>query len=298
MVMASRLLVIGSNGLIGQHIVKLARRQKWELVTRDRQQLDITDRNAVLSVVRTVRPHVIINAAAYTQVEQAETAADIAFACNCYGASHIAEAAAATGSILLHLSTDYVFSGAKLTPYLESDEPLPLSVYGASKLAGERAVTRRCPSSLILRTSWAFGVGGRSFVRSMLLLANQCSEIRIVNDQRGGPTHAGDIAFTLLSMARQALIPGFCQWGIYHFSGAPCVTWYGFAQAIFAAAADHGVMLPQPTLIPISSADYPSMVKRPLNSCLDCHRISDVFGISSSDWQKKLESIAAYLSSR
>ena len=187
-----------------------------------------------------------------------------------------------------------MFAGDKDGLYVESDAVAPQGVYGASKLAGELAVAEHCPRHLILRTAWVFGEHGNNFVKTMLRLGAQRDSLGIVADQFGGPTYAGDIAAALLTMAKQALQPDFCAWGIYHFAGEPHVSWCQFAEAIFQAAGAQGVLSRQPQVNAISTADYPTPSKRPANSRLDCRKIQQVFGIEPSDWLAALQHIRAY----
>ena len=261
----------------------------------DRDELDIRDREAVLRSVAQWQPQVIINAAAHTAVDKAESEIDASYAINRDGPAYLAEAAQQVGAILLHISTDYVFAGDKDGLYVESDAVAPQGVYGASKLAGELAVTEHCPRHLILRTAWVFGEHGNNFVKTMLRLGAQRDSLGIVADQFGGPTYAGDIAAALLTMAKQALQPDFCAWGIYHFAGEPHVSWHGFAATIFDAGVAQGLLVQSPLVNPIATTDYPTPANRPANSRLDCSRIHSVFGIMPSDWQAALSDLSPYM---
>ena len=292
--MAGKLLVTGFKGQVGHCLVQQATQLGWEILAVDRDELDITAREQVLRVVNEFRPTAIINAAAHTAVDKAETEVDASYAINRDGPAYLAEAANAVGAVMLHISTDYVFAGDKQGLYLETDPVAPQGVYGASKLAGEEAVAAACPQHLILRTAWVFGEHGNNIVKTMLRLAASRDSLGIVADQLGGPTYAGDIAAALLKMAQQASAPGFADWGIYHFAGEPHVSWCDFAKAIFKVAGEQGVLAKLPEVKGIATSDYPTPASRPANSRLDCSKIKQVFGIAPSDWQAALQRIRAY----
>ncbi len=222
----------------------------------------------------------VVNCAAYTAVDRAESEPERAFAVNAGGAEIVARAAAARGLPIIHLSTDYVYAGTAAAPHREDEPIAPLNVYGASKAAGDAAVAAANPAHLLLRVSWVFGVYGANFVKTMLRLGRERSELRVVADQTGGPTEARDIADAVIAMAAACRRPGFSAWGVYHFAGAPSTSWHGFAQAIFERARQ-----PRPRLVAIASRDYPTPAARPLNSTLDCRRIREIFGIEQPDWR-------------
>jgi dTDP-4-dehydrorhamnose reductase len=248
-----------------------------------RQDCDLRDRNAVAEVVARLRPDVVINAAAYTKVDQAEQEEELAFAVNAQGAGHVAEACAARGVPLIHLSTDYVFDGEKPAPYIESDPPNPINAYGRSKLAGERAVQEHCDRHLIVRTSWVHSPFGHNFVRTMLRLALTQESVRVVDDQFGCPTYAPHLADALLVMARRAAAtPADAIWGTYHAAGQGETNWSGFAKAIFEASARVGG--PQANVIPIPSEDYATPARRPRHSRLGCESLRNTFYVSLPDW--------------
>jgi dTDP-4-dehydrorhamnose reductase len=193
---------------------------------------------------------------------------------------------------MLHISTDYVFDGEKAEPYLETDTPNPKGVYGQSKLAGEEAVVANCSRYAILRTAWVFGEHGNNFVKTMLRLGQDRPELGIIGDQFGGPTYAGDIANALVAM-----MDGFTgseQSGVYHFSGAPHVSWYQFAKAIFASADKHGALPQIPAINEITADQYPLPAPRPANSRLNCDKIQQEFAVVPSDWQSALDNINQY----
>lgn len=294
--MTVKLLLTGYKGQVGHCLLKQAQALGWSVLAVDRDELDITDKSAVFAKTEAFAPHVIINAAAHTAVDRAETDVENSYAINRDGAAFLAQAATEVGAVMLHISTDYVFAGDKEGLYVESDPVDPQGVYGSSKLAGELAVAEYCPQHLILRTAWVFGEHGNNFVKTMLRLGRQRDSLGVVADQCGGPTYAGDIATALLTMAEQALRADFSDWGTYHFAGEPHVSWHGFASAIFDAGMVQGLLEHRPLVSPIATADYPTPAKRPANSRLDCSRIHSVFGIMPSNWQAALSDLSPYMS--
>ncbi len=255
-------------------------------------QLDVRDGRSVVAAFADFRPDAVINAAAYTKVDQAEDESAAAFAVNAEGARQIATACAAAGCPLLHLSTDYVFDGAKRGPYAEADPAAPINAYGRSKLAGEQAVAAVLDAHLILRVAWVFSPTGANFVKTMVNLAGR-NELRVVNDQRGAPTAARSIAATLWRiLERMASRPRF---GLYHFASQPPTTWHGFAGAIFAELAKRKGGGAPPNLIPIPTADYPTRAARPRNSLLNGARLHRHYGIGPADWLAELQRVLAAL---
>ncbi len=281
------LFILGAGGQVGRALLERAGTQGVGL---DRAACDITDPAAVARALSQPMLSVVINCAAYTAVDRAESDRERAYAANADGAGIVAAAAAARGLPVIHLSTDYVYAGTCAGPQRE-DEPIsPSNVYGASKAAGDRAVAARNPAHLVLRVSWVFGVYGANFVKTMLRLGRERDELRVVDDQRGGPTEARDIADAILAMVMACRRPGFAAWGTYHFSGEPSTSWHGFAQAVFERTASQ-----PPRLLPISSRDYPTPAARPANSTLDCRRIHDVFGLAQPDWRASLSRVLVEL---
>ncbi|HMG50546.1 MAG TPA: dTDP-4-dehydrorhamnose reductase [Inquilinus sp.] len=275
------LVVFGAGGQVGRELATLATARGLAVRARARSEVDITDAAAVAEAVRGA--DFVANCAAYTAVDKAEAERDQAFAVNATAPGVIARACAEAGAALVHISTDYVFPGDGDRPWREDDPIAPLSVYGESKAAGEAAVRAALPRHIILRTSWVFAAHGSNFVRTMLRLGAERPELRIVADQRGGPTAAADIAAAILAVRDRALAPGFSDWGTFHYSGAPATTWYEFAAAIFAAQGGGG-----PKLHPIATSDYPTPARRPANSVMDCGRIARVFGVAQPDWRQSL----------
>ncbi|GAB0056207.1 dTDP-4-dehydrorhamnose reductase [Candidatus Magnetaquicoccaceae bacterium FCR-1] len=279
-----KLLITGAQGQVGQEIVALAAQRNLHPIPLGRNDLDITDPQAVRAALEAHRPDLAINAAAYTAVDLAESQPDAAFAVNRDGARHLASACAAMRLPLIHLSTDYIFDGRQSTPYRETDPPAPLGLYGVSKWEGEEAIRALLPHHLIIRVSWVFGLHGKNFVKTILRLARERESLAVVDDQTGGPTAADDIARMLLEVAGNALQPGFSDWGTYHYQGAPAVTWHAFARFIVATAGER-ITLPVREIRPIPTEEFPTPAQRPANSRLDCQRIHDRLGIAMPDWR-------------
>lgn len=285
-----KILISGQHGQVStelQHHLK----PLGELVVPGREHFNLTDPEQLRQQVRKVRPDLIINAAAYTAVDQAETEPQVALAINATAPGILAEEAAALGIPLIHYSTDYVFDGSKDAPYNEDDAPNPLGVYGQSKLAGERAISAVQGQHLILRTSWVYSNHGRNFLLTMQRLLQEKPELRVVADQIGAPTWAGTIALSTRALIErwQAGQPG--AWGTYHLTAQGETSWFGFAQAIGEALRAQGKACAN--LLPIPSSDYPTPATRPLNSRLDGRRLQREWGVSQPDWQTALRECLA-----
>lgn len=290
-----KVLITGSNGQVGSALVKqLQTMPKVNFLAVDRDQLDITDAQAVTEAVNEFKPDVIINAAAHTAVDKAENEVELSYAINRDGPLYLATAANNIGAAILHISTDYVFSGDKQGEYVETDATAPQSVYGASKLAGELAVAKVCARHIILRTAWVFGEEGNNFVKTMLRLMQSRDSLGVVADQFGGPTYAGDIATTLITMAQNITAKDVLNYGIYHYSGYPQVSWHQFALTIYQKAIEQSVLTRKVQINAISTADYPTPAKRPANSKLNCQKIENYFSILPSNWQASLDNIKEY----
>jgi dTDP-4-dehydrorhamnose reductase len=281
-------MLVGADGQLGWEIARWAPAASMTCHALDVAEVDITQRDAVVCALERLAPSVVVNAAAYTGVDKAEDDAEAAFAVNRDGAAHLAKACAVADVPLIHISTDYVFDGKKQTPYLESDPTAPLSVYGKSKLAGEDAVRQVCPRHLILRTSWLYGVHGTNFVKTMLRLGRERERLRVVDDQHGSPTFAGDLADVILALARRVRSRDWPDdgFGTFHCTGQGATTWCCFAREIFAAAAP--TLGRQPEIEAISTNDYPTAARRPLRSVLDCGLIARVHGIALRPWRPAL----------
>ena len=255
-------------------------------VALDRDAANLTDAEALSRAFAAHRPRLVVNAAAYTAVDKAEGEPDLAFAVNRDGPAHLARLCAASGIPLIHLSTDYVFDGAKRGAYVEDDPVAPLNVYGASKAAGEAAIRAELAEHVILRTSWIYSSTGSNFVKTMLRLAEDRDRLTVVEDQYGSPTCAKDISDAIAVIVGQ-LLGGRAAYGTYHLAGSGATSWAGFAQAIFARAAPYGIRPPE--ILPVPTDDYPTPAKRPANSLLDCTRIERHYGIALPAWQVSLD---------
>jgi len=285
-----RILVCGQHGQVSRELQQRLNVSN-EVVVPGRDQLDLTQPEHIRQQVRQVRPDLIINAAAYTAVDQAESEPDVAFAINATAPGILAEEALVLGIPLIHYSTDYVFDGSKNAPYTEDDTPNPLGVYGQSKLAGEQAITAVQGQHLILRTSWVYSTHGRNFLLTMQRLLQEKPELRIVADQIGAPTWAGTIANSTLALIERWQTGQAGDWGTYHLTAQGETSWFGFAQAIGEALKEQGKPCAQ--LLPIPSSDYPTPATRPLNSRLDCSRLLREWGVSQPDWQTALHECLA-----
>jgi dTDP-4-dehydrorhamnose reductase len=284
----TRLVILGAHGQVGGALAARVRQAGMACDAFGRAECDITGPVALKRIIGA--GHFVINCAAYTAVDQAETEVEAAYRVNATGAENVATTCAEAGVPLVHLSTDYVFDGESRKPAREDDPPRPLNVYGQSKLAGEIAVRQRVGTHIILRSSWIFSARGHNFVKTILGLAKTQSELRVVDDQVGGPTPADDVAKAILDIIATSAKPGFSDWGTYHFSGVPPVSWCGFARAI---VADSGAVVS-----PVATKDYPRPARRPLNSVLDCSRILRVFGVVQPDWRVALGKVLKTLTTK
>ncbi|WP_312525098.1 dTDP-4-dehydrorhamnose reductase [Paracoccus sp. (in: a-proteobacteria)] len=278
------ILVFGQSGQVATELARLAP----DAVFLDRTQADLTDPDACAAAIRAFDAHGVINAAAYTAVDRAESEAKIADLVNARAPAAMAGAARDLNIPFLHISTDYVFDGSGDRPWREDDATGPLGVYGASKLAGEQAIAAQGGQWAVLRTSWVFSAHGANFVKTMLRLGAERDELRVVADQHGGPTPARDIAAACLEMM-QAMTADPAKRGVYHFSGMPDTSWADFAREIMAQAglACH--------ITDIATSDYPTPARRPANSRLDCRAIAQNFGISRPDWKAGLRAVLTEL---
>lgn len=279
------ILVIGKNGQIG-----------WELerslcvlgnvLAVDRQNVDLTNADNIRAFVRQIKPLVIVNAAAYTAVDQAEVEPELAMAINGTAPGILAEEARRLGALFIHYSTDYVFDGTKRTPYTEEDTPNPINVYGKTKLAGERAVEAVGGNYMILRTSWVYGMRGKNFLLTILRLLREKDELRIVDDQIGSPTWCRNISDATAHIVAFSLRnPGHREAGLYHLTAAGQTSWCGFAREIAELAAKQGIG--RKTVLPIESAEYPTPAHRPLYSVLATRRVTNA-APSLPDWRDTL----------
>lgn len=280
------LLVFGRTGQVARELARLAPEARF----LGRDEADLSDPDACARAIRDAGCQAVINAAAYTAVDRAETEPDLAGQINAAAPAAMASAAAGLRIPFVHISTDYVFDGSGDQPWVETDPTGPLGVYGASKLDGERGIAAAGGQWAVLRTSWVFSAHGANFVKTMLRLGAERDELRVVADQHGGPTPAADIASACLTMA-QAMRAEPALGGVYHFSGAADTNWAGFAREIMAQA---GLAC---RVTDIASSDYPTPARRPMNSRLDCSAIRRDFGISRPDWRAGLAQVLLELTS-
>lgn len=287
----SKILLTGKNGQVGWELQR-SLSSFGHVIAMDAEEMDLADPEAIRRTVRSIRPDIIINPAAYTAVDKAESDPDLAMAVNGIAPGILAEEAQRFGAILVHYSTDYVFDGNKAAPYTEDDAPNPQSVYGKTKLAGEQAVRSSGCKHLILRTSWVYGVHGGNFVKTMLRLAKERNELRIVADQFGAPTWARDLAQATLSALKcwqeKNLDSGLG--GLYHLTAAGRTNWHHYAEEIirFAREYDASLVAKQLDIRAISTQEYPVPARRPANSVLANDKIGRAFGIRLPEWQDSL----------
>ena len=300
-----RVLVTGSRGQVG---VEMQRELhgRAEVFAHDVDTLDITDPGSIAAMASDVRPDVIVNCAAYTAVDRAESDMEAARAVNALAPGLLAAEARRRGALLVHFSTDYVFDGSKPAAYVEEDPTNPLSVYGATKLEGERAVAAAGCPYVTLRTSWVFGPHGQNFVFTMVRLGRSRTELRIVDDQRGAPTSSRALARLVRELLDRGGRSGALgragvdalagKSGTYHATAAGSTTWFGFAQAIFdELARQRRLDFAPPKLVPIPSSEYPTPARRPANSVLSSERLASTFGVSIPDWRRGLEETVSAL---
>ena len=282
------MLITGAHGQLGRDIIDQSQSKGYQVQAPSEDDLDITDLGKVDHIITHLQPDLVINTAAYTQVDKAESEAAVAFKVNKTGCTHLARICNKNHIPLVHISTDYVFDGRKGTPYIETDSISPLGVYGRSKAEGESEIRSILKEHIILRTSWLYGIYGQNFVKTMLNLATRKQKIRVVSDQYGSPTNAADLARAILTISDR-LHPGSdVDWGTYHYCGQGVISWHTFAQKIMDLARLHGGIRTA-QVEPVATADYPTRAVRPVYSALDCGRISKHFGLYPQPWQKSLE---------
>lgn len=278
------ILVIGGNGQLGRHLrEELPAAEFW-----DRSVVDLSDAQALSRRLAGARPDVIINAAAYTAVDRAEGERDLAWRVNVEAPAELARAAQRLSIPLAHVSTDYVFDGANAAGYTESDAVAPLNVYGRTKLGGELAIATLCEKHWILRTSWVFSEHGNNFPKTMLRLAREREELRVVDDQRGRPTYAGDLARCIAGLLASLEGPGSLPWGLHHVGGGPVVSWKQFADAVLAHAASTGALARVPRVVGITTDQFPTPAARPRNSVLLTRESTAAHTSQPFDWQRGL----------
>lgn len=301
-----RILLTGCTGQLGQELQRTLA-PLGEVIGVDRKTVDLSQETSIRQRLVEVKPDVIVNAAAYTAVDKAETETELARAINTTAPTIMAQEAQRLGATLIHVSTDYVFDGGKNTPYTEDDSPNPIGVYGRTKLEGEEGIRKTCVSAaapqelryLILRTAWVYGTFGKvNFVKTMLRLFAEREEVRVVADQVGSPTWAADLAqaiATLLSQASQEPAQSSFPTGTYHYTNSGVASWYDFAVAIFEEAQSLGFPLKVQRIVPIATADYPTPAKRPAYSVLSGKKISDLLGSHPPHWRQALRQMLVQL---
>ncbi|HNQ04102.1 MAG TPA: dTDP-4-dehydrorhamnose reductase [Thiobacillaceae bacterium] len=285
----TRILLTGANGQVGWELHRTLA-TLGQVVAMDSRAMDLADPDAIRRALAEVRPRLIVNPAAYTAVDQAEREPDLARKVNAEAPGILAEAAAKSGALLVHYSTDYVFGGGGISPWKENDPTAPVNVYGATKLAGEQAIIASGCHHLIFRTSWVYGARGTNFLLTMRRLVRERPELKIVDDQVGAPTWCRGLAEATAQVLAQLASPlrGADRpepWGVYHMTNAGETSWYGFAQAIL----DWEGLAAPPRLLPIPSTDYPTPAHRPLNSRLDNGKLARVFGLRLPPWRDALK---------
>lgn len=288
--MSGPVLVTGGGGQLGRALGAAG-----DVVRLDRPDLDFDRPDALAQTVAAIAPRLIVNTAAYTAVDAAESDAAAAHRANAEGPAHLAAIAEQSGIPLIQISTDYVFDGLKGAPYTESDPPAPRSVYGATKLAGERAALEGCSRAIVMRTSWVYAAEGKNFVLTMLGAARKTRHLRVVADQQGCPTNADDLAAAVLGVIARIDAGWRDEYrGVFHSAGTGATTWHAFALAIFESASRHGLEPPEVEAIPTSA--WPTPAHRPPDSRLDCTKLAHVFGVRLPPWRPSLErTVAAIL---
>jgi len=293
-----KIIITGSNGQVGWELKRQGANSKHQIIAFDRQQLDIQDKNKINEKITEYQPDLVINAAAYTAVDQAEKDDELAFSINRDAVANLAEACYEASIPLFHISTDYVFDGSAKIPYMETDFVSPLGVYGKSKYEGEVAVRRILEQHIIIRTSWVFGLHGNNFVKTILRVAAERDELKVVNDQIGNPTSARSIASALLEICDQYAEGNDIAWGTYHFSGDSVTSWYGFAKQIVLLAKKYHLIDHDVKIDPIPTSEYPTLAQRPANSQLATDLIQENFSIDPDDWQSSLDDMLSRLAKK
>jgi dTDP-4-dehydrorhamnose reductase len=285
-----KILTYGASGQLGFELMRQGRALSLDMQGVAFPQTDISNISQVESVFTGCLPDLVINAAAYTNVDGAEDEPDLAMAFNKDGPANLARVCAANKIPLIHISTDYVFDGTKGTPYLETDPVSPLGVYGHSKAEGEASVRALIHEHIILRTAWLYGAHGQNFVKTILKLAGEKEVVRVVADQYGSPTSAADLAEAILTISNRLRRPSPADWGTYHYCGKGMTSWHVFAENIVALARQYG-KIKATRVEPITSAEYPTKARRPAYSALDCSLIRKHFGVSPKPWQDSLKRV-------
>lgn len=292
------IVILGSKGQVGSLIANAIKKKfsihnlfNIKILEVDRTSFDLLDYQSLNKFIIKNMPQIIVNAAAYTKVDKAETEHNLAYLVNTNLVEFLANTCSKLNITLLHISTDYVFDGNQSKPYRESDIANPIGIYGKTKFEGENSIKAICKKFIILRTSWVFGLNGENFVKTMIKLGNKNEKLRVVNDQYGAPTSANAIAETIAEILFRLKDSSSDdnKWGIYHFSGYPYVSWAEFARKIFNLAKDIQLLDKEISIDQVKAQDFKTIAKRPYNSKLDCFKIKEVFDINPDKWEKSLE---------
>lgn len=298
-----RILLTGASGQVGGELLDTLK-LLGEVVAPTRTSMDLADAASIRKMIQTIRPRWIVNPGAYTEVDRAESEPQLAYAVNADALKIMGEEARGIGAAVIHFSTDYVFDGLGKTPYAETDTTGPISVYGASKLAGERALSANGAGHMIFRTSWVYGVRGKNFLRTILKLARERETLRVVADQFGAPTWSRDLArmtSKIIGLCEAAAIELELQdvlkdlSGVYHAAGGGETTWYGFAAEAVRLQREREPGVPFAEIVPIATNEYPTPAKRPSNSRLQCSKLKEQFGWKMMDWQDSLHQVLLHL---
>ncbi len=289
-----KILITGGKGQLGWELARQGAALGHQMTITDVEELDITDRAAVVAMIRETGVELVVNGAAYTAVDRAESDSELAYAVNRDGSGVLAEACSETGLPFVHVSTDYVFDGTKEGAYTEADPVTPLGVYGKSKEAGEALVREHLRRHIILRTAWFYGVHGNNFVKTMLRLGRERENLGVVADQKGCPTFAADLAGAILSIAEKIRDKEEIPWGTYHYCGGGETTWHGFAEKIFELSKGK-TPLAIKAVAAITTEEYPTPARRPANSVMDCSLIGEKLGIRTRPWEESLEEMLGRL---
>jgi dTDP-4-dehydrorhamnose reductase len=282
------ILITGARGQLGTELICQGPKSGFSVFPVNRPEVDITNPEPVRAAIRDTGASLVINCAAYTQVDMAESQDMLAFKINILGPAILAHVCSDVKIPLIHISTDFVFDGSKRSPYLETDPISPMSVYGKSKAVGEAAVERILSRHIILRTAWLYALQGQNFVRTILRLGAERDTVRVVSDQLGCPTCAADLAEAILILSEAIRTQGEIAWGIYHYCGKGVISWHEFAQAVLDIAKTC-IPLKTTRVDPITTDQYPTPAKRPAYSALDCEKIQNAFGIYPKPWRESLE---------
>ncbi len=295
MTAAPRILILGANGQLGSEL-QHSFADAGEVIACARDTIDLSRPDQLRDLVREIAPQLILNAAAYTAVDRAESEPEIARAINAHAPAVLAEEALRANAVLFHYSTDYVFDGSKTSPWLESDAPHPLNIYGQTKLEGEQAIQQIGGRAYVFRTSWVYGHHGKNFLLTMLRLGSDRKQLRVVDDQIGSPTSSIQLAEVTRRVADRILsgaVPADSA-GVYHMTCSGSTSWCGFARAIFQQA-ERRMHTPAPEVVPIPTTEFPTPARRPAYSVLDCEKLFQTFGVRLAPWQVALEDVMARL---